>query len=56
MSHDRDYRVLVFAPIGRDGPSSVELFRISNLEAVNCRSLPELVIEMGAGVGAAFVA
>ena len=51
-----DHRILVFAPIGRDGPASVELFRSSNLEAINCRNLPELVSEMAAGVGAVFVA
>jgi signal transduction histidine kinase/ActR/RegA family two-component response regulator len=51
-----DHRVLVFAPIGRDGPASVELFRSSNLEATICQSLPELVGEMTAGVGAVFLA
>ncbi len=56
MSIGRDHRVLVFAPIGRDGPASVELFRSSNLEAINCRSLPELIAEMTAGVGAVFIA
>ncbi len=56
MNVDRDHRVLVFAPIGRDGLASAELFRSSNLEAVNCRSLPELVCEMSAGVGAVFLA
>ncbi|TGN89137.1 response regulator [Bradyrhizobium yuanmingense] len=56
MSADRDSRVLVFAPIGRDGPASAELFRSSHLDAVNCRSLPELVSEMTAGVGAVFLA
>ncbi|MGC2083519.1 MAG: response regulator [Bradyrhizobium sp.] len=56
MSAELDYRVLVFAPIGRDGPASAELFRSSNLEAINCRSLPELIGEMTAGVGAVFLA
>jgi signal transduction histidine kinase/ActR/RegA family two-component response regulator len=56
MSLDRDQCVLVFAPIGRDGPASVELFRNSNLEAINCRSLTELVGEMTVGVGAVFLA
>ncbi|WP_027584074.1 ATP-binding protein [Bradyrhizobium sp. Ai1a-2] len=56
MSADRDHHVLIFAPIGRDGPASAELFRSSNLEAINCRSLPELVSEMTAGVGAVFLA
>ncbi|WIW45003.1 response regulator [Bradyrhizobium sp. 62B] len=56
MSADRDNRVLIFAPIGRDGPASAELFRGASLEAVNCRSLPELVAEMKDGVGAVFLA
>ncbi|MCP3402267.1 ATP-binding protein [Bradyrhizobium sp. CCGB20] len=56
MSPNRDRHILVYAPIGRDGAASTELFRSSNLEAVNCRSLPELVSEMGAGVGAVFLA
>ncbi|MET4210301.1 ATP-binding protein [Bradyrhizobium sp. LA2.1] len=56
MSVERDHHVLVFAPIGRDGLASVELFRSSHLEATSCRSLPELVSEMAAGVGAVFVA
>ncbi|WP_375159130.1 ATP-binding protein [Bradyrhizobium sp. RDT46] len=56
MSKERGNRVLIFAPIGRDGPASAELFRGANLEAVNCRGLPELVTEMTAGVGAVFLA
>ncbi|RXT44272.1 ATP-binding protein [Bradyrhizobium betae] len=56
MSADRDHRVLIFAPIGRDGAASAELFRSANLGAINCRSLPELVSEMTAGVGAVFLA
>ncbi|SFP59659.1 His Kinase A (phospho-acceptor) domain-containing protein [Bradyrhizobium sp. Ghvi] len=56
MSGAQDQRVLVFAPVGRDGPASVELFRSSNLESINCRDLAELVSEMGNGVGAVFVA
>jgi signal transduction histidine kinase/ActR/RegA family two-component response regulator len=56
MTSDRDNRVLIFAPIGRDGPASAELFRGASLEAINCRGLPELVAEMAAGVGAVFLA
>ncbi len=56
MGADRDHRVLVFAPIGRDGLASTELFRSSNLDAINCQSLAELVSEMTAGVGAVFLA
>ena len=56
MTADRDHRVLVFAPIGRDGPASADLLRSANLEAINCRDLPELVSEMAAGVGTVFLA
>ncbi|UPK28917.1 ATP-binding protein [Bradyrhizobium sp. 195] len=56
MSADRDYRVLIFAPIGRDGPASAELFRNSSLDAISCRSLPELVSEMTSGAGTVFLA
>ncbi|WBL76861.1 response regulator [Bradyrhizobium xenonodulans] len=56
MSADRDHRVLIFAPIGRDGPASAELFRGANLEAINCRDLPGLISEMTEGVGAVFLA
>jgi len=56
MSADRDQQVLVFAPIGRDGQASAELLRSASLEAIICSSLPELVREMTAGVGAVFLA
>lgn len=56
MSAGPDQRVLIFAPIGRDGPASAELFRSSNLNAINCRSLPELISEMTVGVGTVFLA
>ncbi|MEH2487909.1 response regulator [Bradyrhizobium sp. AZCC 2230] len=56
MSADRDQQVLVFAPIGRDGPASAELFRSANLPAINCRSLNDLVSEMTAGAGVVFLA
>lgn len=56
MSADRDQQVLIFAPIGRDGQASAELFRNANLAAINCRNLADLVSEMTAGVGAVFLA
>jgi signal transduction histidine kinase/ActR/RegA family two-component response regulator len=56
MSDDRDQQVLVFAPIGRDGQASTELLRSAGLDATNCGSLPELVAEMGRGVGVVFLA
>jgi signal transduction histidine kinase/ActR/RegA family two-component response regulator len=56
MSVGRDHQVLVFAPIGRDALASAELLRSASLEAISCRSLPELVGEMNAGVGAVLLA
>jgi signal transduction histidine kinase/ActR/RegA family two-component response regulator len=56
MSVNRGLRVLVFAPIGRDGPASVELFRSLKLDAINCRTLAELVSEIIAGAGTVFLA
>jgi len=56
MANDRDQRILVLAPVGRDGPASAELLQHSNLDAYHCTSLSELVGEMAAGVGAVFVA
>jgi len=56
MAIDRDHRVLVLAPVGRDGSASVELLRHSHLDAYHCASLAELIREMAAGVGAVFLA
>jgi len=56
MSGERDHHVLIFAPIGRDGPASTELLRSAGLDAIYCRSLPELLHEMNAGVGVVFLA
>jgi len=56
MANDRDHRILVLAPVGRDGPASAELLQHSNLDAYHCTSLSELVGEMAAGVGTVFVA
>jgi len=49
-------RVLVFAPIGRDGPASAELLRRSGLTAEICAGAPELAACVKAGAGAVFVA
>ncbi|NPU65639.1 response regulator [Bradyrhizobium sp. 83012] len=56
MSADRDQHLLVFAPIGRDGPASAELLRNARIDAQVCTSLAELVSELNAGVGAVVVA
>src|SRR5436190_1732501 len=49
-------RVLVFAPIGRDGPASAEILARAGLTAATCTGLDQLVAELEAGAGAAFVA
>lgn len=49
-------RVLVFAPIGRDGPASVELLRRAGVQAECCQSLDELVAALDHNVGAVFLA
>ncbi|MDB5469708.1 MAG: Sensory box sensor histidine kinaseresponse regulator, partial [Caulobacter sp.] len=49
-------RVLVYAPIGRDGPASAELLRRGGIDAFVCEDLPCLVTELKAGAAAVFVA
>ena len=49
-------RVLVLAPIGRDGAASAELLRRADLAARACTGLPDLVAGLAAGADAVFVA
>ena len=49
-------RLLVFAPIGRDGSASVAILRRAGVDAELCSSLGELVGELEKGAAAAFVA
>ena len=49
-------RVLVYAPIGRDGPASAELLRRGGIDAFVCEDLPRLVTELKIGAAAVFVA
>ncbi|MDR6674958.1 response regulator [Xanthomonas sp. 1678] len=51
-----EHRVLVHAPIGRDGAASVELLRRGGVVAYNCADLDALVRELGVGAAAVFVA
>ncbi|HLY04752.1 MAG TPA: ATP-binding protein [Rhizomicrobium sp.] len=55
-SADRDERVLVFAPIGRDALAAAELFRLTKVSAVVCPDLATLTDEIEAGAGAVFLA
>ncbi|TSD89459.1 response regulator [Mycobacterium sp. KBS0706] len=52
----RSLRVLVCAPIGRDGPASAEILERAGLAATICAGFDPLLAELEAGVGAAFVA
>ncbi|MGJ4929267.1 response regulator [Bradyrhizobium sp. HKCCYLS2038] len=56
MSNERDQRVLVLAPIGRDGPASAELLRNARLDTGVCTSLAELIGALNSRVGAVVVA
>ena len=49
-------RVLVYAPIGRDGPASAELLRRNGLAAKVCEDLPSLIDCLGEGAAAVFIA
>ncbi|MBB5876258.1 MULTISPECIES: ATP-binding protein [Xanthomonas] len=49
-------RVLVYTPIGRDGPASVELLRRGGVVACHCLDLGMLVRELHVGAAAVFLA
>jgi signal transduction histidine kinase/CheY-like chemotaxis protein len=56
MATERDHRVLVFAPIGRDAPAVARLLSGAGIEAAICRDLKALVEEIALGTGAVFLA
>jgi signal transduction histidine kinase/ActR/RegA family two-component response regulator len=56
VASDQDHRILVFAPIGRDGPASAELLRSAGLKVTICADLTSLTEEISAGAGAVFLA
>ncbi|HTJ02024.1 MAG TPA: ATP-binding protein [Methylovirgula sp.] len=49
-------RVLVFAPIGRDGAASAEILHRAGIDVGICADLGELLAQIKAGAGAVFVA
>jgi signal transduction histidine kinase len=53
---DPDSRVLIFAPIGRDGPASADLLRRAGLSVEVCADLADLLRHMETGVAAVFMA
>jgi len=46
----REARVLVYAPIGRDGPASASVLRRAGLEVEVCNSLDDVLIQADLGV------
>src|SRR5690242_11042535 len=53
---DRQHRVIVFAPIGRDAKAAAGLLRGANIQSVICPDLTTLIAEIEAGAGAVFLA
>jgi signal transduction histidine kinase/CheY-like chemotaxis protein len=53
---DPDARVLIFAPIGRDGPASADLVRRAGMTAEVCADLADLVPAIETGAAAVFMA
>jgi signal transduction histidine kinase/ActR/RegA family two-component response regulator len=49
-------RVLILAPIGRDGPASADILKRAGVITELCADLPELVAQIAAGAAAVFVA
>ena len=56
MAEGPDVRILVFAPIGRDGPACVELLKRVGLKAEICKSLSALLTEAQTGTAAILIA
>jgi signal transduction histidine kinase/CheY-like chemotaxis protein len=56
VSGEADQRVLIFTPIGRDGPAAAAFLRRVGVAEVICADLPDLLREMNAGVAAVLLA
>ncbi len=56
MTTDLNARVLVFAPIGRDGHASAELLCRAGFDAEICASLSQVIASIEAGAAAVFIA
>jgi len=56
VSDSNTLRVLILAPVGRDGPASAELMRRGGLQADLCESVAAAAHELEVGAGAMFVA
>jgi signal transduction histidine kinase/CheY-like chemotaxis protein len=53
---DTLHRVLIHAPIGRDGPASSELLQRAGIATFVCADFAQLMVELDEGAAAAFVA
>jgi hypothetical protein len=53
---DLDHRVLIFAPVGRDGPAAAEFVRRGGLDAFVCASFAALVEEAARGASVVLLA
>jgi signal transduction histidine kinase/CheY-like chemotaxis protein len=53
---DLDARVLIFAPVGRDGPAAAEFIRRVDLEPLVCKSFADLVAELDRGAAVVLLA
>ena len=56
MPDGNSARILVFAPIGRDGPAVADLLQRAGLAADVCNSLEDLLAALGLGADAVFLA
>src|SRR6185312_990080 len=55
-SADLDSRILVLAPVGRDGPAAAEFVRRVGLQPFLCRTYLDLVTELGRGAAVVLLA
>jgi signal transduction histidine kinase/CheY-like chemotaxis protein len=53
---DLDARVLIFAPVGRDGPAAAAFIRRVELEPLICRTFADLLAELGRGAAVVLLA
>ena len=53
---DRTQLILIFAPIGRDGPAAAEVLRAMKFDVMICRDFQEFIREMEAGAAVVFLA
>ncbi len=53
---NHDSRVLIFAPIGRDGPASADLLRRAGIIAEVCDELADLISAIESGAATVFIA